>query len=295
LADQSGNVEHLGAAAAYRGLASYISGDAASLDSCEADLAKVSRETGGEFWDYFAGCIRYARQFAEGDLDAAWQTCSRLVESGGSFGTDDTEGPYGVQMYLVQREAGRLEAVRPLITGEESPTQQWAPGLLALYSELGLAQPTRRLLWWLLDRYTDHDRDSGDWPIRLVFMTEAAIGLKDVAAGRRLRPLMGEYAGLNLIGGHFVAVFGGADRYLGQLDSLLETGSPEDRFHAALDLDVRTRAPLHQAETLAAHAAHLRRTAKDTARAQELTKQGLSIAEPRGLRRVIGMLASSDG
>jgi hypothetical protein len=64
-------------------------------------------------------------------------------------------------MYLVQREAGRLEAVRSLVTGEEPPTQQWAPGLLALYTELELKQPARRLLWWLLDRYTDHDRDSG--------------------------------------------------------------------------------------------------------------------------------------
>jgi class 3 adenylate cyclase len=302
LAAQSGNAEHLGAATCFRAIDCYIRGDAAGLDSCQADLAKVSRETGGDFWAYFAGCIRYARQFAEGNLDEARQACSRLAESASSFGTDDTEGPYGdtegsygVQMYMLQREAGRLEAVRPLITGEESPTQQWAPGLLALYTELGLEQPARRLLWWLLDRHTDHDRDSGDWPIRLVFMAEAAIGLKDIAAGRRLRPLMGEYAGLNLIGGHFVAVFGSADRYLGQLDSLLETGSPEDRFHAALDLDVRTRAPLHQAETLAAHAVHVRRTAKDTARAQELTKQGMSIAEPRGLRRVIGILASCDG
>ena len=144
LAAQSGNAEHLGAAASCRALASYISGDAAGLDSCEADLAKALRETGGDFWAYFAGCISYARQFAEGNLDAARQTCSHLAESGSSFGTDDTEGPYGVQMYLVQREAGRLEAVRPLITGEESPAQRWAPGLLALYTELGLERPAQR-------------------------------------------------------------------------------------------------------------------------------------------------------
>ena len=294
LAAQSGNAEHLGAAASCRALASYIRGDAAGLDSCEADLAKASRETDGEFWGYFAGCIRYARQLAEGNLDAARQACSRLAESGSTFGTDDTEGPYGVQMYLVQREAGRLEAVRPLITGEESPAQRWAPGLLALYTELGLEQPAQRLLRWLLERYTDRDRDSGDWPIRLVFMTEAAIRLEDMPAARRLRPLIAEYAALNLVGGHFVAVFGSAERYLGQLESLLGDGSPEDRFKAAYALDVRTRAPLHQAETLAAHAAHLRRAGTDMARAQQLADQALSIAQPRGLRRITGMLARHD-
>jgi DNA-binding CsgD family transcriptional regulator len=195
-------------------------------------------------------------------------------------------------MYLVRREAGRLEWVRPLITGEESPAERWAPGLLALYTELGMEQSARRLLWWLLDRYDDHDRDSGDWPIRLVFMVEAATGLEDLPAARRLRPLMADYAGLNLLAGHFAAVFGSADRYLGRLDSLLGAGSPADRFEAALDLDRRTEAPLHQAETLAAHAAHLRQTTKNPARAQQLTEQALSIAEPRGLRRITGLLAS---
>jgi DNA-binding NarL/FixJ family response regulator len=105
---------------------------------------------------------------------------------------------------------------------------------------------------------------------------------------------MAEYAGLNLLAGHFTAVFGSADRYLGRLDSLLGDGSPGDRFEAAFDLDARTGAVLHQAETLAAHAAHLRRTGKDPARAQQLTEQALSIADPRGLRRITGMLASGD-
>ena len=288
MAARSGDPGHLGPAAYFRGIASYTSGDVAGMDSCEADLAKVSREIGGDYWDYFVGCIRYARQFAEGDLGAAFRTCSRLPEV--SFG-DDTEGPYGVQMYMVRREAACLDEVRPLITGEESPTQKWAPGLLALYTELGMALPAQRLLHWLLDRYTDDDPVSGDWPIRLTFMVEAATLLEDEPAARRLRPLMAEYAGLNLLGGSFIAVFGSADRYLGRLDSLLGTGSPQERFDAALDLDVRTEAPLHQAETLAAHAAHLRRAGKDLAKAQQLTEQALSIAEPRRLRRIAGMLA----
>jgi DNA-binding CsgD family transcriptional regulator len=294
LAGQSGDSEHLGAAAYFRGVASYTSGDVAGMDGSEADLARASRELGDDYWDYFIGCIRYARNFAEGNLDAASLTCSRLVEVGSSFGTDDTEGPYGVQMYMVQREAGRLGAVRPFITGEESPTQKWAPGLLALYTELGLAPDAQRLLQWLLVRYTDNDSNSADWPIRLAFMVEAATWLEDKSAARRLRPLMAEYTGLNLLGGSFIAVFGSADRYLGRLDSLLGSGSPEDRFAAALDLDERTEAPLHQAETLAAHVAHLRRVGKDPARARQMTGQAMSIAEPRGLRRIVGMLQAHE-
>jgi DNA-binding CsgD family transcriptional regulator len=295
LASETGDAGRVGAAAHFRGVASYTSGDVAGMDSCEADLAKASREVGGDFWDYFLGCIRYGREFAGGNLDAASRTCSRLVEVGGTFGTDNTEGPYGVQMYMLQREAGALGAVRPLITGEESPTQRWAPGLLALYTELRLVSPAQRLLRWLLERHTDNDTDSGDWPIRLVFMVEAATWLADELAARRLRPLMSEYTGLNLLGGPFTAVFGSADRYLGRLDSLLGTGSPEDRFAAAADLDVRTEAPLHQAETLAAHAAHLRHLGKDGARARELTEQALAITGPRGLRRIAGMLAPQSG
>ena len=295
LASQSGDVGHLGPAAYFRGIASYTSGDVAGMDSCEADLARVSREMGGDYWDYFIGGIRYGREFAEGDLDAASRTCSHLLEVGGSFGIDDTEGPYGVQMYMVQREAGCLEAVRPMVTGEESPTQKWAPGLLALYTELGLAPSAQRLLRWLLDRTTGNDPDSSDWPARLAFMIEAAMWLEDEAAARRLRPLAAEYAGLNLLGGSFSAVFGSADRYLGRIDSLLGTGSPEDHFTAALDLDVRTQALLHQAETLAAHAAHLRRIGKDVARARQLSDQAFSIAEPRGLRRILGLLAPKTG
>jgi DNA-binding CsgD family transcriptional regulator len=291
LAARSGHAEHLGAAASCRALVSYISGDATGLADCQADLAKAARETGHDFWEYFTGCVSYARQFMEGDLDAASRTCSHLAEYGSSFGTDDTEGPYGVQMYLLQRVAGRLESARLLITGEESPTQRWAPGLLALYTELGLERPAQRLLQWLMERYTDHDRDSGDWPIRLAFMVEAAVRLQDMAAVRLLRPLMAEYAGLNLLSGHFVAVFGSADRYLGQLDSLLGSGSPEDQFDAAFDLDTRTRAPLHQAETLVAHVAHLRGSGKDMARAEKLAEQARSIAQPLGLRRVTSMLA----
>jgi DNA-binding NarL/FixJ family response regulator len=108
-----------------------------------------------------------------------------------------------------------------------------------------------------------------------------------------------EYAGLNLVAGQFVAVFGSADRYLGAIDSLLGTGTPEEWFAAALEMDTRMAAPVHQALTLTAHAHHLRRDRADARRVTELVDRARSLAEPvghlRALRQLDGLTEAPGG
>ena len=64
---------------------------------------------------------------------------------------------------------------------------------------------------------------------------------------------------MNLVFGGLVAAMGSADRYLGQLDSLLGRGDPERSFAIAEQMDASMGAPVHRAETLAAHVLHHRR------------------------------------
>ena len=116
----------------------------------------------------------------------------------------------------------------------------------------------------------------------LAFLAEAALALEDEPAARRLRGPLLEYAGLNLVAGQFVAVFGSADRYLGAVDSLLGTGTPEEWFAAALEMDTRMAAPVHQALTLAAHARHLRRVQAGAGRVAELVERARSLADAGG-------------
>ncbi len=293
LATASGDLDQLGSAAYIRALISYSYGDQARLSSAQADLDRACRQTGGPFWDFFSTSLRYGLQFASGQLAAATQTCARLLELGSGFGSDDVEGMNGLQMYMVQRELGALVQLRPLLTGDESPTERWAPGLLALYTELDMKEPADRVLRWLLNGEAALNPASGDWPARLAFMVEGACTLGDIDAARRLRPYLDDYAGINLLTASFSAVFGSADRYAARLDSLLGNGDPGDLFEAALALDTSSHAVLHQAETLAWHAAHLRRTTNDSARIHELTEQSRAIAEPRDLRRVLSMLPTS--
>ncbi len=293
LVDRTGALGHLGPAAYYRGVISYLQGDPVALAQAHDDLVRMARATGQTFFDYMAGCMSYARQFAAGDLPAAHRTCGVLLELGTMFGSDDTEGPCAVQSYMVRRESGAVERVRALITGDERPEDHWAPGLLALYTELEMGGPAARLLGWLLDGRLPRHQDSAQWPCVLVYAVEAALLLEDESAARTLRPMMAEYAGTNLVAGQFVAVFGSADRYLGALDSLLGGAGAAGSLAAALEMDTRMGSTVHQAHTLVAQVVHGRRTRADLRALVDLAGRARELAEPLGLRRVLRLLGGA--
>ncbi|MGY1622713.1 AAA family ATPase [Geodermatophilus sp. SYSU D00965] len=289
LAVRTGNPAALGPAGYWRAALAYQQGDPEALAAAYWDVTRSARAMGEPYYDYIAGCIRYARQFCAGDFAGADRTCAELLARGEFFGTDDTEGSSAVQTFMVRRETGALEAVRPLVTGEESPDGHWAPGLLALYTELGLDRAAHRVLRWLLDGGLERYEDA-QWPCVLAFTVEAALHLDDADVLRELRPRVAEYAGTNLRAGQFVAVFGSADRYLGAVDSALGRGSAVPLFEAALEMDTRMEAPVHRAQSLAALAGHLRRTGDAGRRASALAEEAGQLARDLGLRRVLRAL-----
>ncbi len=291
LADQTGDLGHLGPAAYFRGVVSYLSGDPAGVERARQDLLRSARGTGQEFYAYMAGCLDYGRQLAAGQFETAERSCGALLELGDSFGTDDTEGSYGLQVFMVRRETGALEQVRSLVTGDEAPTEHWAPGLLALYTGLGMRRPAARLLAQLMSEDLRSQESSSQWPAVLTFLTEAALALDDRTALDRLRPMLAEYAGKNLVAGQFVAVFGSADRYLGSADSVLGRGDPDTCFAAAEAMDSRMGASAHLALTLAAWARHLDRVHAPAARVAELAERARRLAQPLGQQRVLAGLA----
>ncbi len=281
--------EAFGASANFRSAAYYIVGDRNGRDQGERDLVEVRRRW-GSYWDYWIECVRYGRVFAAGRLDDARSAIARVQAAEATFKSDATSGANSLQSFMVRRESGRLESIRALVSGSESPTTRWAPGLLALYTELGMVDPARRVLHWLLEHDEPGAHESADWPARLVFLVEAALWLSDAETAARLRPWMAEYSGLNLLSGYYIALFGSADRYLGQIDSLCGTENALERFDAALELDERSDAALHVAHTLAATAVHLHRREPASHRAAAYADRARAIAAPAGLVRVLRSL-----
>ncbi len=298
LAARTGDLRSLGPAALFRASYSYLVGDPGTMAEAQVDLRWVGERAGLPYFSFWAAQVEYGWQFIRGDFAAAEATAQEALDMGVHFGGADTEGVHGLQTFMVRRETGQLEQVRPLITGREQPRDLWAPGLLSLYTELGLSKPAAGVLRWLLDRESSRYQLQAQWPAVLAFMVEAALALRDTDALRRLRPMLAEYAGHNLVAGQFVAVFGSADRFLGSADSVLGIGDPDASFAAATEMDTQMGATVHQATTMAAEAAHLRRRGHggaDARRAAELGARAAELAASAGQHRVLRMLDRPHG
>jgi DNA-binding CsgD family transcriptional regulator len=284
----------LGTAAVFSSAIAYIGGDRAAWAAATVDLDLAERGSGQLFITFMRRCGDYAHAFLNGDFAAAAQVAENLLELGQSFGPDDTEGTYGLQMYMIRREMGALEQVRPLLGAVRQAPDTWEPGLLALYTELGLAEEARNLLWQLLervDRAAARQSPWAQWTAVLVFLTEAALALGDVPAARLLRPLLAPYSGQQLIAGQFVAVFGPADAYLAALDSLLGNGDSAERlFTAALAQAADFGALVHRASVLTAWAAHLSAGGGADARTADMRMQARRLAASTGQARLLQLL-----
>jgi DNA-binding NarL/FixJ family response regulator len=178
-----------------------------------------------------------------------------------------------------------------MLTGRESFADRWVPGLMALYTELGLHDGVRRALRHLLDRNLGEHTTEAQWPIELAYMVDAAVAVRDREVAATLRPFVAAYAGMNLMGGQFIALFGSADRQLAQIAEVLgDLDTAERHFAVALEMDSRMASVVHTADTLACHALMLHRTGRDPARARDLAARARTLAEPIGQVRVLRRL-----
>ena len=282
--------ESLAEAAHFGALASYLAGRAAELEGYIRQERAAAASGRQPFMDYTATCMLQSSAFRRGEFDEAERLADAALQIG-EFDTESTDGPHSVQLFMIRRETGRLDAVRPLVTGDEQFAGRWLPGLLALYTELGLTDGMRRTFRTLLARDVESYVADARFPIELAFMADAAADLGDIDAINTLLPALTAYAGGNIATGQFVAVFGSADRYLARFAEAAGDRVAADRlFESALAMDRRMGSVVHIAETLARHAIALHRRGDDMPRAARLAQEARSIAEPIGQLRVLRWL-----
>jgi DNA-binding CsgD family transcriptional regulator len=292
MAKAANDYEALGSAVNFLAMVGYLRGRRGDLDAAIEDSRRSAQGSAQPYYRYIYACLMQAQAFMSGDFEAAEQWAQETLEQHDTFGDDMTEGPHGVQMFMIRRETGALTTFRRYLDGSETFKSRWVPGLLALYTELAVEPGIRRALQHLLDRDLVAHADEAQWPMELVFMVEGALALQDAEAVRSLRPLLTRYTEMNLVSGTLIATFGSADRYLGRVAAFLgDHAAAERHFAVAHAMDQGMRSVVHLSETLAHHAVFAASVGQSD-RARLLAQEARDLADPIGQRRVLRLLES---
>jgi DNA-binding CsgD family transcriptional regulator len=297
LQDELGDVGTRDEARGWRVVAWIALGD---LEAARRDLAEfhaIADRTQERFFQFAAEQIASAIALCEGHLAEAEARAERSRDLEGHFSGRDTSGIYGIQMFSIRREQGRLgelaPAIRILAHGDGSAAA-WRPGLAALLVELGMDDEARHELARVRAHGLEPFREAL-WLASLAYLTDAcaAVGDKELAA--LVRPELEPHAGTVMVVGHGVACYGAADRYLGMLAATLgDWEVAETRFDAALDLNRRMGVPTWLAHTAYEYGRMLlaRGRAEDANRAASLLTEASALAERIGMP---SLLARIDG
>ena len=150
-----------------------------------------------------------------GDFESAERIAHEAHDEGDGMEGMDPSGSFGVQMFSIRREQGRLEEVGAVLaTALRRPRHVWLPGLVALYAEMGEATRCAEVLDRILESgypLPDDDRKG----LSLAYLADGAC-----LVAHPLVPALAEdlepYRGMNLAT-YGTACAGPADRYLGLL------------------------------------------------------------------------------
>lgn len=227
----------------------------ADIDAARAEVAvllEMAEQTAQPFMLHVAEHYGSAIALSDGKLEAAEAIAQRSHEWSRLLTGRDASGVYGIQMFSVRREQGRLPELAPVIrilARNEERAGPWLPGLVSVLVELGMEAEARRELSRVASDGLDRYRESL-WLASLTYLTDAAAALGDETTAALVYPELEPLAGANVMIGHLVTYYGAADRYLGMLASTLgEWERAELHFERALELNRRMGAQTWLAHT----------------------------------------------
>jgi DNA-binding CsgD family transcriptional regulator/tetratricopeptide (TPR) repeat protein len=252
IGEELGDVEIRAEAIGWRVPTFVALGDlAAARREVEAGL-EIAEQTAQPFMLHIAELYRAAIALGDGRLAEAEAMAGRSHEWSRLLTGRDASAAYGIQMFGIRREQGRLAELAPavrILAGDAGRDGPWRPGLAVLLAELGMEDEARRELARLGADGIDRFRDSL-WLAALAYLADAGAALGDEATAALVYPQLEPLAGSNLMIGHLVACYGAADRYLGMLAATLgEAERAEAHFERALALNRRMEAPTWVAHT----------------------------------------------
>jgi tetratricopeptide (TPR) repeat protein len=226
------------------------------------------------------------RAILHGEFANAERLANRAFETGRDVHGELATGIYGIQMFTIRREQGRLAEVAPLFRRfvDENPGDAaWRPGLALIASDLGFTDAARKAFDDMAGAELPADAKRG---LTLSYLAEVCARLGDATRAELLYEQLLPYRDNMILAPVATVCCGAAARYLGMLAGAMGNWTAmEEHFEAALLLDERMHAWPWLAHTQHEFAALLLRRgrADDQAQANALLAAAAETAERLGM------------
>jgi len=269
--------------------------DLASARLETSRLLRLAQITAQPFYLHVAEHYGAALALGDGRLAEAEEMAYRSEEAGRLLSGRDATGTYGIQMFSLRREQGRLAELAPVIrvlAGGGRDRGAWRPGFASLLSELGMEAEARRELDLIAAEGLDPFRQSL-WLASLTYITDACAALRHREIAELVYPELKPLAGANVMIGHLVAYYGAADRYLGMLAATLEEWErAEEHFERALALNEAMGARTWLAHTAYEYARMLIECGEGDERGLVMLGRAGELASSIGMTALAGRIAA---
>lgn len=233
-------------------------------------------------------------------FEGRWQQAETLIEEASELGIghldDSSEGVYGAQMFMLNRELGRLPMVQGALKRilADDKHAVWAPALLATYTELGQLDDARDIFEQLA---ANDFRPLGEGELFLTclaYMINACVAFNDTDRADALYQRLVPYSGQMVL--HATAVnHGPADMYLAMLSSLMNNlDEAQQLFARATKLCEKSAPNMWQAHIKYRHAQVLKRHnfSGGRSRFDELVDQARALANSMGMIDLLAKLGA---
>jgi class 3 adenylate cyclase/tetratricopeptide (TPR) repeat protein len=256
-------------------------GDRARMDNTLAEYESMSERRQDQLNRWLARHARAMQAMLDGDFVRAERLAEEAHEMGGQ--SEHIEGVYGMQMFTIRREQGRLAEVAPVIKRllDDDPDEPaWRPGFALIAYDLGYKEHAKRVFDTLAAtgfRFAYDAKRS----TTLAYLAEVCAFLGDKASAESLYGLLEPYRDLTVIAGVTTVCYGSAGRYLGLLATAMTAWDrAEEHFEEALRTNDRMGALAWLAHTERDYAEMLRRRGRvaDVKRAEALLSKAWATA-----------------
>ena len=271
-------------------------GDARSLEMGDHDdfqaavrrLAELANTTQSLTFRWQALCAQSMEAILHGEYLLAERKAEEAVSARPDNAVGYVAGIYGMQMFTIRREQGRLAEIAPLVkrfVSEKPEEAIWRPGLMLIASDLGFHEQARTHFEAMAQSDFALPRDAKR-AITLTYLAEVCAALGDSLRAETLYELLLPYRDVAILAAPNTLCCGAGAHYLGLLAATMsDWDRAETHFKASLAMNERLKAWPRLADTRFEYARMLlaRNRKGDSVLVSELRSMAIAAAERMGM------------